>query len=107
MHPPVSAFALRICLVILLMPLAGTQEQDSPLNCRIEIVHPQNGDSVPAGTGIALELGLVDCPVPVYPFISVREFFYAHSMRLSTGYGDVQFVHDQMLSPDRTHISHT
>ncbi len=32
--------------------------------CRIEIVSPETGDTLPAGAGLVLELGLVDCPVP-------------------------------------------
>jgi len=31
--------------------------------CRIEIVSPETGDTFPAGAGLVLELGLVDCPV--------------------------------------------
>lgn len=30
--------------------------------CRIEILHPQTGDSFVTGSGVTLELGLVDCP---------------------------------------------
>lgn len=54
-----SPFIVRI--VVLLSIFADAQHE--PTDCRIEIVSPQIGDTFEAGSGVLLELGLIDCPV--------------------------------------------
>jgi len=64
-----SAGACRALKVAVLIAAvwAGARADEEALDCRIEIVSPQTGDTVVAGTSVTVELALIDCPVPDHP----------------------------------------
>ena len=54
--------ALRAAMLVAAVLTHGVGGEGE--ECRIEIVSPETGDTLPAGAGLVLEFGLVDCPVP-------------------------------------------
>jgi len=74
-----SAGACRALKVAVLIAAvwAGARADEEALDCRIEIVSPQTGDTVVAGTSVTVELALIDCPVPDHPFGHVQRHVHA------------------------------